>query len=116
MHLIKDFSSDLASPSLACRAFLVVALELMHSRKRFVQDKQRIEPYICGLQLRSIVGLEMCSINHLILILNNVGKEYIELIARVVAPTFSTLLKVEGKILQNWKSYSGSLMGFETYE
>jgi hypothetical protein len=50
-----------------------------------------IDSFICGLHLRSIVGLERATIKHLVLNLKSVGKEYTTLIARAVAPTLSSL-------------------------
>jgi hypothetical protein len=88
--LVKEFGSDIASPSLTCRAFRAVALEL-NSRKEFVHDDRCIKSYICGLQLRSIVGLDICTIKHLFDDNEFVGKEYIPLIARLVAPTITSL-------------------------
>jgi hypothetical protein len=91
LHLLKKRGSDLVAASLACRAWRVVALDLMNSHKRFAADNGRIENFICGLHLRSIVGLERCTIKCLFLDLNSVGKEYIPLIAGVIAPTLSIL-------------------------
>jgi hypothetical protein len=66
--LLKGVGSDLASPSLACRAWRVVALGLMNSQKRFVdRDRERVAPFLCGVHLRSIVGLERSTIKHLII-------------------------------------------------
>jgi hypothetical protein len=90
-YLTKQFGNDLASPSSVCRAFRAVALELMNSRKRFAKDKDKIEPFICGLAIRLIVGLEMCTIKHLILGLKSVGKEYIHSITRAVSTTLTSL-------------------------
>jgi hypothetical protein len=90
--LLKRVGSDLASPSLACRAWRVVALDLMNSRKRISKNNGRIEPFICGLHLQSIVGLERCTIKHLVLGISSIGKEFIHLISRVVAPNLSNLL------------------------
>jgi hypothetical protein len=64
----------------------------MHSRKRFVEeDGDGIEPFICGIHLRSIARLESCTTKQLILGLKSVGKEYIQLIARVVSTTLTSL-------------------------
>jgi hypothetical protein len=92
IHLLKQFGSDLASPSLACRAWRVVALDLMNSFRIIVEGQGRIESFTCGLHLRSIVGLERCTIKHLVLNLDIVGKEYIPLIARFAATTLSSIL------------------------
>jgi hypothetical protein len=91
LFLVKEFGSDLASPSLTCRAFRAVALELMNSRV-MLAEKGRIERFIYGHHLRSLVGLEMCTIKHLIIDLKNVGKEFIRVIARNVAHTLSILV------------------------
>jgi hypothetical protein len=56
MHLIKDYGSDLASPSLVCRAFRAVALEVMNSRRIFVKTEEKPEHFVCGSHLRSLVG------------------------------------------------------------
>jgi hypothetical protein len=92
LHLLKQAGSDLASPSLACRAWRVVALDLMNSRKRFVDGKGRTESFVCGLHLRSIVGLESYTIKHLIFDLEFVGIDYILMMSRVVALTLSSLI------------------------
>jgi hypothetical protein len=91
IFLVKQYGSDLVSASLTCRAFRAVAFELMNSRRIFDEECEGIERVICGLQLRSIVGLEMCTIKHLIVDIGFVGKEYIPLIAHCVAPTLSSL-------------------------
>jgi hypothetical protein len=91
LFLVKDFGSDLAPPSLVCRAFRAVALELMSSRMRFVNEKELIDGFICGRQLRSIVGLESCAIKHLVIDLEFIRKELIPLIDRLVSPTLSSL-------------------------
>jgi hypothetical protein len=91
LHLLKRFGSDLASPSLACRAWRVVALDLMNSRKSYIQGRENIQSFICGLHLRSIVGLERCVIKHLILDTRSVGKEYIPIIARFASFSLSSL-------------------------
>jgi hypothetical protein len=62
------------------------------ARKRIFKYNGRIEPFICGLYLRSIVGLERCTIKHLVLGIPSIGKKFIHLISRVVAPTLSNLL------------------------
>jgi hypothetical protein len=90
--LLKHFDHDLASPSLACRAWRVVALGVMNSCKIIVEGQGRIESFACGLHLRSIVGLERCTIKNLVLDFDLVGKEYIPLIARFAATTISSLL------------------------
>jgi hypothetical protein len=64
--LSKEVSSDLASPSLACRAWRVVALDLMNFRKIFVDERdiiERVASFLCGKHLRSIVGLERRRLN-----------------------------------------------------
>jgi hypothetical protein len=91
LHLLKDVGSDLASPSLACRAWRVVALGLMNSRKRFIEGQGRIESFISGLHLRSIVGLERCTIKHLEIDLEFVAKEYIDILASYTSRTLSYL-------------------------
>jgi hypothetical protein len=92
IYLLTQFGSYLAFPSLACRAWRVVALDVMNSRKIFAADNERVESFICGLHLRSIVGLERSTIKHLEIDLNFVGKEYVEFLARFTSPTVSTLL------------------------
>jgi len=92
VYLIKQFGPDLASPSLTCRAWRAVALELMNSRKRFVEDEVNVEGFICGLHLRSFVEFEMFSIKYLVISLKRAGKECIQLIARAVGPTLSSLI------------------------
>jgi hypothetical protein len=89
--LFKWNGSDLASPSLACRAWRVVALGLMNSRKRFVEAYDNIESYVCGVHLQSIVGLERSTIKHLIIDPEFFGADYIKLIARLVSTTLSSL-------------------------
>jgi hypothetical protein len=91
LHLLKQFGSDLASPSLACRAWRVVALDLMNSRKNFIEDQGNIESRVGGLHLQSIVGLERCTIKHLTIDLEFVGKEYIPIIARFTSLSLSDL-------------------------
>jgi hypothetical protein len=99
LYLLKRVGSDLASPSLACRAWRVVALDLMNSRKRFVdRDRERVAPFLCGFHLRSIVGLERCMIKQIVLNLKHVGKEFIDVIARFSAPTITSLLVGCGRI------------------
>jgi hypothetical protein len=90
LHLMSRFGHDLVAASLACRAWRAVALNVMYSRKMFLKEGEGIYWFICGLQLRSIVGLERCTIKYLIL--EFIGIEYIPLIARAVAPTLSSLL------------------------
>jgi hypothetical protein len=53
----------------------------MNSRLDFGEGSEGFERVICGLQLRSIVGLEMCTIKHLIVDIEFVGKEFISLIS-----------------------------------
>jgi hypothetical protein len=89
--LLKRFGSDLSSQSLACRAWRVVSLDLMNSVKRFVTADGKIERFVSGLHLRSILVLERCVIKHLILDTEFIEKELISMIARVVAPTLSAL-------------------------
>jgi hypothetical protein len=91
LHLLKWVGTDLVAASLACRAWRVVALDLMNSRKTFGEGES-IERYVCGLHLRSIVGLESCTIKRLDLDLKLVGEECIPFIAGVVSPTLSSLL------------------------
>jgi hypothetical protein len=91
LYLIKPFTTDLASPSLACRAWRVVSLDLMNSHYSFVYENRKIEPFICGLQLRSIVRLESYTIKHLSLDLTRVGADYIPFLARFTSPTISCL-------------------------
>jgi hypothetical protein len=91
VFLVKQRGSDLASPSLTSRAFRAVALELMNSRMRFVNEGGRIAGLTCGLHLRSLVGLEMCTIKRLDVDLEFIGKELIPLIARLVSHTLSSL-------------------------
>jgi hypothetical protein len=68
LYLLKEFGSDLSSPSLACRAWRVAAIDLMNSRKRFVnRDRERVSPFLCGVHLRFIVGLEVATIKHLLI-------------------------------------------------
>jgi hypothetical protein len=106
--LSKSWGSDLAPLSFTCRAFRAVALELMHTRKRFIYE--RIEPYICGLHLRCLVGLEMCTIKHFVLDVNHVGKEYIQSIAQVAASTLVTL-SIASKGIDSSECY-GALNAF----
>jgi hypothetical protein len=85
-------SSDIISASLACRAWRAVAFYFMNYRKEhpFISFGEKgIVRLTCGLLLRSIVGLERCTIKHLEL--SNVGSEYIILLAQLVAPTLSSL-------------------------
>jgi hypothetical protein len=53
---------------------------------------------VCGLQLRSIILLESCTIKQLAINLAFVGKELIPLIARAVAPSLSCLLIIGSKM------------------
>jgi hypothetical protein len=92
LYLLKKRGSDLVAASLACRAWRVVALDVMNSRKRFREEGERFERVICGLHLRSIVGLECYTIKQLVLDLKLVGKGFIPFIAGVVSPTLSSLL------------------------
>jgi hypothetical protein len=112
LYLVKFIGSDLASPSLACRAWRVAALALMNSRKRFVNDEKSIKRLICGLQIRSIVGLERATIKHLVLDLKSVGKDFISLIARFFAPTLSSLLIACGR-LSSLECYDALNLFFE---
>jgi hypothetical protein len=89
--LLKDFGSDLASPSLACRAWRVVALDLMNSHKIFFDGRGKIESFICGIYLRSIVGLESLTIKHLVIDLESIGKELIPMISRFVSTALTSL-------------------------
>jgi hypothetical protein len=89
--LLKEFGSDLASPSLACRAWRVVALDVMYSRMIFATDNERIERFICGLHLRSIVGLESRTIKHLTIDREFIGIEFINIVSRFLFPTLSSL-------------------------
>jgi hypothetical protein len=82
LFLVKFTGSDLAPPSLVCRAFRAVALELMSSRLVFVNEGERIDGFICGRQLRSLVGLESCAIKYIVIDLEFIGKELIPLLAR----------------------------------
>jgi hypothetical protein len=91
IHLVKKFDHDLASPSLACRAWRVVALDMMNSRNRFIEGEGDIESFVSGLHLRSIVGLERCTIKHLTIDLEFIEKEFIPIIARFLASTLSNL-------------------------
>jgi hypothetical protein len=92
LRLLKEFGSDLASPSLACRAWRVVALGLMNSRKIYLEGRGRIDSFISGLHLRSTVGLERCTITHIILDLEFVAKEYFDIIARFISLSLSSLV------------------------
>jgi hypothetical protein len=91
LYLLKEFGSDLAFPSLACRAWRLVALNLMNSRKGFFYGRGSIESFISGLHIRSIVGLERCTIKHLTIDLEFIAKEYVDILARVSASTLSSL-------------------------
>jgi hypothetical protein len=83
--------SDLASPSLACRAFRAVAMDLMNYRKSFIGRQENIQSFISGLHLRSIVGLEIATIKYLTIDLEFIGKEYIPIIARFTSISLSHL-------------------------
>jgi hypothetical protein len=63
----------------------------MNSRKRFGFGKGSIESYVCGLHLRSIVGLERSTIEHLDLDLEFIGIKYINIIAQFAASTLFNL-------------------------
>jgi hypothetical protein len=89
LRLLKRVGSDLASSSLACRAWRVVALDLMSSRKGVFLDRGSFESFFCGMNLRSIVGLEIATIKYLILDLEFVG---CLMMSRVVALTLSSLI------------------------
>jgi hypothetical protein len=92
LYLFNDFDSDLASQSLACRAWRVVAVDLMNSHKNFFDGGNvRIESNICGLHLQTIVGLESCTIKHLTIDLLVVAEEYIDILARYTSTTLSIL-------------------------
>jgi hypothetical protein len=70
--LIKQVGSDLVAASLACRAWRVVALDLMNYRKHFLYGFGNIDSYLCGQHLlQSIVGLEMSTIKYLVLDIQN---------------------------------------------
>jgi hypothetical protein len=96
LYLVKDCGSDLLFASLVCRAWRAVALELMSSRKRIVKNKEEVGRFVCGLHLRSIVGLERATIKYLSLNVEIVEKEYIDRIAQYVAPTLTSLLLLCG--------------------
>jgi hypothetical protein len=91
LYLLNLLGSDLSSPSLACRAWRVVALDVMNSRKIFIHGQGNIESVISGLHLRSIVVLERCTIKHLIIILEFVAREHIPMMARLAAHSLSSL-------------------------
>jgi hypothetical protein len=91
LHLLKKRGSDLLFASLVCRAWRAVALELMHSCKRFLDVNKRIENFICGLQLRSLVGLKRVLIKNLEIDMQSVEKKYISLLVPLVGPFLSSL-------------------------
>jgi hypothetical protein len=62
----------------------------MNYRLRLVEERM-IEKVTCGLHLRTIVGLEMYTIKHIIVDIEFVGKECIPLIARLASPALSSL-------------------------
>jgi hypothetical protein len=84
---------DLVSPSLACRAWHPAATGLMHRHfNLFEQDQEAVGRMICGLQLHSLVfGEGGCNIKRLDLYVVEFESEYITLIARLVAPTLSSM-------------------------
>jgi hypothetical protein len=83
--------SDLVAPSESCRAWRPVAQDLIYSRQRFGEIRG-IERFLCGFHLQSLVfGLGSVSINRLELKIGSVGKENIRLLARLVAPSLTSL-------------------------
>jgi hypothetical protein len=64
---------------------------MMNSRTICLKAQVKIERIICGLHLRTIVGLERCTIKYLVLDAESAGKEYIDLLARYVSPTLISL-------------------------
>jgi hypothetical protein len=103
--LINWTDLNLASASLACRSWRVVALDLMNSRKRFAAD-ERIASFVFGLHLRSIVGLESCTIKHLTIDLLVVAKEYVDILARYTSHTlYSLTLLFEDREDQSFVCY-----------
>jgi hypothetical protein len=97
---------DLFAAGEACRAWRPVAQKIIHSRIKFANQK-RTESLLCGYRLHSLVyGSESFQISTLTLSMGDIGrchpfdsqdnmkaitKEYIPLIARLVAPTLSSL-------------------------
>jgi hypothetical protein len=84
---------DLVAPSLACRAWRFGATEMMYSHViLFDKDRARLGRFICGLHLRNIVfGAGSYKIKRLDLLLIEVGRDYVPLIARLVSSTLSSL-------------------------
>jgi hypothetical protein len=95
---------DLVAASEACRAWRPVAQKLIHSRAMI--DFVRVESLVCGYRLNSLVfGSSSFQISTLIVELCQIGKEYITLIAQIVAPTLSSL---------NLAFYGSNVYGYET--
>jgi hypothetical protein len=83
--------SDLLASSEACRAWRPVAQELMYSRQ-IVGERSDIVLFVCGFHLKSLVlGRENVSINRLELKIEYARKENIHLLARLVAPSLTSL-------------------------
>jgi hypothetical protein len=82
---------DLLSASMACRAWRPVAQKLIHSRVS-IEYNNIMKRLICGYRLDSLVfGSSSFQISNLSLELKRIGKEYIPLIAQIVAPSLSSL-------------------------
>jgi hypothetical protein len=84
---------DLFAASEACRAWRPVAQKLIHSRVKIGhRNRKRVEDMICGYILNSLVfGSSSIQISTLSLELDYIGKEYIPLIAQIVAPNLTSL-------------------------
>jgi hypothetical protein len=88
--LLLPSTNDLVAASLACRAWRPVAQKLIHSRVKI--DYRRVESQISGYRLNSLVfGSSSFQISALFLELFAIGKDYIPMIAQIVAPTLSSL-------------------------
>jgi hypothetical protein len=98
-------------------------MDLMNSRKRFVErDRKRVAPFLCGVHLRTIVGLERRTIKHLEIDLEFVAREYIDILARFTSSTLSTLLIACSEMERSRECYealdvfSSNVMGFGAFE
>jgi hypothetical protein len=85
--------TDLVAPSESCRAWRPVAQELMFSWQSFGDIwRKDVERFLCGFHLQSLVfGLGSVSINCLDLDMKFVGVERLQMLARAVAPSLSSL-------------------------
>jgi hypothetical protein len=87
---------DLVAASMTCRAWRPVAQKIINSRVKI--DYRRLKSLISGFLLNYLVlGSSSIQISTLSLQVGLIQKEYIPLIARIVAPTISSLdIRING--------------------